>query len=187
MTQWLTTLIFHVWDNTGGNLTFQEGECIWLSGSCLLSVFAHVAELWLVLLQLSVLVQDKTHTAVAEVLEVRLFLCRKYWGAVLAFIGLHIIFWSIHVFQHASLCASKELWRKAFQREMMIYQNRRFVGIDQVQLSIYSEGLQVGEERNFKHEKRVLLKAYNIHCWQHDVEGVDQSLGGVVFIQSCST
>lgn len=46
----------------------------------------------------------------------------------------------------------------------MIYQKRRFVGIDQVQLCIYSDGLQVGEERNFKHEKRILLKAYNIHC-----------------------
>lgn len=101
MTQWLTTLIFHVWDNTGGYLTFQKGECIWLSGSCLFGMFAHVPELWLVLLRLSILIQNKTHTAVAGGLEVRLFLCRKYWGAISALIGLHIIFWSIHVF---SIC-----------------------------------------------------------------------------------
>lgn len=146
----------------------------------LFGMFAHVTELWRVLLQLSVLIQNKTHTAVAEVLEVRLFLCRKHWGTILALIELHIIFWSIHVFQYTSLCAFKELWRKAFQREMVIYQNRRFVEINQVQLSISSEDLQVKKE--ILSMRREYSWMYNIHCWQYYVEGVNQSLGDVFFL-----
>lgn len=113
----------------------------------------------------SSLFQNKTHTAVAGVLEVRLFLCRKYWGEILALIGLHIIFRSIQVFQYTSLCASKELWRKAFWRE-----SKQKVCRDRLGSAKLLFRRLTGEERNFKCEtKRVILKAYNIHCWQHDV------------------
>lgn len=169
MTQWFTTLIFHVWDNTGCYLTFQKAECIWLSGSCLFGMFVNVTKLWLVLLQLFILIQNKIHTVVAGALEVRLFLCRKYWGEILALIGLHIIFPSMHVFQYTSVCTSRELWRKAFWREMMIYQNRRFVGINQVQLSIYSEGLQVQKE---------ILSLRREYSWKHTTCTADSTIRG---------
>lgn len=97
----------------------------------------------------------------------RLFLCRKYWGEILACIELHIIFQSIHVFQYTSVCTSKELWRKAFRREMMIYQNRRFVGINQVQLSIYSEGLQVQKE---------ILSMGREYSWKHTTYTADSTM-----------
>lgn len=141
-------------------------------------MFAHITKLWLVLLQLSILIQNKTHTAVAGVLEVRLFLCRKYWGKILALIGLHIIFRSMHVFQSTSLRASKELWRKGFCREMVIYQNSKFVGIDQAQLSIYSEGLQV--------QKEILSMRRRQYFWKYITYAADSmmltSLLGMCFL-----